>query len=82
MFRTPEFWYENNIVSKVKIIILYPFSILWILICEFKRFFSKTYVSKLKVICIGNLTVGGTGKTPFSIYTYNSLKNLAFINVL
>ena len=78
MFRTPEFWYENNIFSKVKIIILYPFSILWILICEFKRFFSKTYKSKLKVICIGNLTVGGTGKTPFSIYTYNLLKNLGY----
>ena len=78
MFRTPEFWYENNILSKVKIIILYPFSILWILICEFKRFFSKTYKSKLKVICIGNLTVGGTGKTPFSIYTYNLLKNLGY----
>ncbi len=78
MFRTPEFWYENKIVSKVKIIILYPFSILWIVICEFKRFFSKTYKSKLKVICIGNLTVGGTGKTPFSIYTYNLLKNLGY----
>ena len=34
--------------------------------------------SKLKVICIGNLTVGGTGKTPFSIYTYNLLKNLGY----
>ena len=78
MFRTPEFWYENNIVSKLKIIILYPFSILWILIGEFKRYFSKTYKSKLKVICIGNLTIGGTGKTPFSIYTYNLLKNLGY----
>ena len=78
MFRTPEFWYKNNFKSKVQIIFLYPFSILWILINAFKSYFSKTYKSKLKVVCIGNLTVGGTGKTPFSIYTYKLLKNLGY----
>ena len=67
MFRTPEFWYKKNIISKLQIILLYPFSILWVLIDELKRHFSKTYKSKLKVVCIGNLTVGGTGKTPLSI---------------
>ena len=78
MFITPEFWYKDNIISKVKIILLYPFSILWVLIDEFKRYFSKSYKSKLKVVCIGNLTVGGTGKTPFSIYTYKLLKSLGY----
>ena len=78
MFRTPEFWYKNNHVSKISIIFLYPFSILWILIDELKRIFSKTYNSKLKVVCIGNLTVGGTGKTPFAIYTFKILKNLGY----
>ncbi len=78
MFKTPEFWYKNNNISKVLIILLYPFSILWALIDEFKSYFSKTYKSKLKVVCIGNLTVGGTGKTPFSIYTYKLLKNLGY----
>ena len=46
MFRTPEFWYKNNHVSKISIIFLYPFSILWILIDELKRIFSKTYNSE------------------------------------
>ena len=69
MFRTPEFWYKKNIISKLQIMLLYPFSILWTLVDEFKRYFSKTYKSKLKVVCIGNMTVGETGKTPFSIYT-------------
>ena len=77
-FRTPEFWYKRNSISKLQIILLYPFSILWVLIDEFKSYFSKTYKSKLKVVCIGNLTVGGTGKTPFSIYTYKLLKNLGY----
>ncbi len=78
IFRTPEFWYKRNSISKLQIILLYPFSILWVLIDEFKSYFSKTYKSKLKVVCIGNLTVGGTGKTPFSIYTYKLLKNLGY----
>ena len=67
MFKTPEFWYKKNNISKFQIILLYPFSIFWVLIDDFKRYFSKTYESKLKVICVGNITVGGTGKTPFSI---------------
>ena len=78
MLKTPEFWYKRNSISKLQIILLYPFSILWVLIDEFKSYFSKTYKSKLKVVCIGNLTVGGTGKTPFSIYTYKLLKNLGY----
>ena len=52
MFRTPEFWYKKDIKSKVQIIFFYPFSILWFLIDAFKRHFSKTYKSKIKVICI------------------------------
>ena len=78
MFSTPKFWYEKNIISNVQIILLYPFSILWVLIDAFKSYFSETYKSKIKVICIGNLTVGGTGKTPFSIYIYKLLKNLGY----
>ena len=78
LFRTPDFWYKNDIISKVKIILLYPFSIFWNLIDQYKSHFSKTFKSKLKVVCIGNLTVGGTGKTPFSIYTFKILKNLGF----
>ena len=78
MFRTPQFWYKKNFKSKVQIIFFYPFSILWVLIDAFKSYFSETYTSKIKVICVGNLTVGGTGKTPFSIYTYKLLKNLGY----
>jgi len=78
MFRTPEFWYKANNKSKLQIILFYPFSILWVFIDALKSYFSKTYKSKLKVICVGNLTVGGTGKTPFSIYIYKLLKNLGY----
>ncbi|OPZ76530.1 MAG: Tetraacyldisaccharide 4'-kinase [Alphaproteobacteria bacterium ADurb.Bin438] len=31
------------------------------------RFLKKTYNSKLKIICVGNVVVGGSGKTPIAI---------------
>lgn len=33
----------------------------------------KSYKSNLKVICVGNLTVGGNGKTPLSAYLFKEL---------
>ena len=74
MIETPKFWYEKNLSSKIQSILLFPLSLLWILISFLKKILVKKYRSKLKVICIGNLTVGGTGKTPFAIYTYKLLK--------
>ena len=78
MIETPEFWYKKNISSKVKIFLIFPFSIIWILISYIKKSFIKKYKSNLKVICIGNLTIGGTGKTPFAIYIYKILKNFGY----
>ena len=78
MLTTPKFWYEDSIKSKIKSIILFPLSILWIFFTRFKFSFTKVYKSKLKVVCIGNLTVGGTGKTPYAIYTFKILKELGY----
>ncbi len=78
MIETPKFWYENNLSSKIQSILLFPFSLIWILISLLKKIFVKKYKSKLKVICVGNLTVGGTGKTPFAIYTYKLLKKIGY----
>ena len=74
MLITPKFWYEDSINSKIKSIILFPLSILWILFNRLKSSFTKVYKSKLKVVCVGNLTVGGTGKTPYAIYTFKILR--------
>jgi tetraacyldisaccharide 4'-kinase len=57
---------------------LLPFSIVWILLSLIKKNFVKRYKSHLKVICIGNLSIGGTGKTPFSIQTYKILEILGY----
>jgi tetraacyldisaccharide 4'-kinase len=60
-------------------IILYPFSIIWRLITDFRNFLYDTRILKsykfdFPVICIGNITVGGTGKTPHSEYIIDLLK--------
>ncbi len=61
-------------------IILYPFSIIWRLISDFRNFLYNSRILKshkfdIPVICIGNITVGGTGKTPHSEYLTGLLKN-------
>ena len=78
MFEAPKFWYQKNLSSKILSVLFFPLSLLWIVISLLKKKSIKQYKSKLKVICIGNLTVGGTGKTPFAIYTYKLLKELGY----
>ena len=78
MIRAPEFWYKDNLSSKIQSILFFPFSIMWIIISLLKNILTKKYKSKLKVICIGNLTIGGTGKTPFALYIYKLLKKLGY----
>lgn len=78
MINTPKFWYKKDLISKFKTLLLLPFSIIWILLSLIKKNFAKRYKSHLQVICIGNLSIGGTGKTPFSIKTYKILEILGY----
>ena len=78
MIKTPKFWYYNNTSSSIIALALYPLSIIWIIISFVKKIFIKPHKSKLKVICVGNLNIGGTGKTPFTIYIYKILKKLGY----
>ncbi len=78
MIEAPKFWFQKNLSSKILSVLFFPLSLLWIVISLLKKKIIKKYKSKLKVICIGNLTVGGSGKTPFAIYTYKLLKRLGY----
>ena len=69
----PKFWdKENSFIS----ILLYPISLIIIFFIFIKRKFSKIYSFKIPIICIGNIYVGGTGKTPTSILLANDIKKL------
>ena len=47
--------------------LLTPAALVWNGVTWARRFFSNPYHSKLPVICIGNFTAGGAGKTPAAI---------------
>ena len=69
-------WYSNSLQYKLISLMLYPFSLLWIIIDKLKFLMIKPYTSHLKIICVGNINVGGTGKTPISIFIFKTLKKM------
>tara|TARA_Y100001970_G_scaffold132569_1_gene163586 strand:- start:7318 stop:8235 length:918 start_codon:yes stop_codon:yes gene_type:complete len=68
--KKPKFWNDINPIS----FILIPFSLLTFFINFIKNFLKKTKY-KIKTVCVGNIYVGGTGKTSLCIEINNILKN-------
>jgi len=69
--KKPIFWNKKGIIS----FILLPLSFLTILI-NFLKKKSKKNKMNIKTICIGNIYLGGTGKTTLAIKINNALKNM------
>lgn len=79
MFKTPKFW--NKKKSFISTILL-PITTIFIISTILRRIFTKTEILKDKfIICIGNATVGGTGKTPTTIALYKELNTIFPNNV-
>ena len=74
MISQPKFWKSRNFISDI----LLPLSFFYILISSFKNYFKKKFHSKLTIICVGNLTIGGSGKTPTVIYIAELLKTINY----
>jgi len=71
-------FYPKNIFQKFLSFLLLPFSLIYCLIVYFK--FPRKYKNiKIPIISIGNLIVGGSGKTPFTISLANKLANVAVV---
>ena len=71
--RTPNFWYNKS--GQLSLIFLLP-SFIYILAITIYRILSKPYCSNIPVVCIGNITAGGTGKTPATIAITERLKGM------
>lgn len=72
-FFKPSFW--ENKFSFIALMLL-PISLLLQIFLKIKRWVTKTERFNQKVICVGNIYLGGTGKTPLSIKIFNIVKNL------
>ena len=66
----PNFWEKKNSILSL---ILLPFSIFVISFIYLKKKLTKAKHYKIPIICVGNLYLGGTGKTPLSISIGNEL---------
>ena len=73
-FFKPKFW-DKNKVSFFSIL-LYPIALLIKILAFIKRYLSITNRFSIPVICVGNIYLGGTGKTPLCIEIFSILKDL------
>ena len=73
-FKKPSFWDlpKPNLISYL----LIPFTVPIILKNFLSIFFKKKKMPNIKTICVGNIYLGGTGKTPLTIKLYEILKKL------
>ena len=73
-FFKPDFWDKNQI--SFFSILLFPITLLINFLTLLKSLTTKRHKFSIPIICIGNLYLGGTGKTPLSIEILKILKNL------
>lgn len=72
-------WYTDQLIG----LILFPLGFLFSDFVKFRKFLYrirvlKTHTLPVPVIVVGNITVGGTGKTPLIIWLAELLKNEGF----
>ena len=73
-FKKPSFW---DLPKPILIsYLLIPFSLPIILRNFLLQFYKRKKSSNIKTICVGNIYLGGTGKTPLVIKIYEILKKL------
>lgn len=71
--RAPRFWAERRPTTLAQV--LRPIGLVYGALAK-ARLRGAGYHSKLPVVCIGNFTVGGAGKTPAAIWIADELKRL------
>jgi tetraacyldisaccharide 4'-kinase len=79
--RADELWYGSTLQAKVLRTFLTPLS--WIYAFGWQIYLGlyRSGIKRVKephapVVCIGNLTVGGSGKTPATLHTYDALLSM------
>ena len=74
ILKKPKFWDLKK--SNFLAYLLYPLTIFVKVSNIISSFVPKKKFTEIKTICVGNLYVGGTGKTPITLILYNLLKKM------
>ncbi len=72
LIKTPKFWLEKNYISYA----LWPLSLVYLGCTKVVEFLQQPRKAGKPVICIGNLTMGGSGKTPVALAIGRILQEL------
>ena len=67
----PKFWNKKNSIPSM---ILLPIALFLQILIKIKKKISHSRKFNIPIICVGNILVGGTGKTPISIEIAKELK--------
>lgn len=74
-FKKPKFWDARK--PSIWAFILFPFSIIFIIISFVLKIFKIKFLQKknsIPVICVGNIYIGGTGKTPLALEIFKIIE--------
>ena len=74
ILKKPKFWDLRK--SNFLAYLLYPFTIFVKINNIISSFVPKKKFPEIKTLCVGNIYVGGTGKTPTTLFLYSLLKKM------
>ena len=75
ILKKPKFWDSKK--PNFLVYLLYPFTVFIKINNIITNLIPKKKFAKIKTICVGNLYIGGTGKTPTTLFLYNLLKKMS-----
>ncbi len=74
--KTPPWWYRQNVAHRLVAGLLRPASALYGQVAKWNYLHRAPYCSGLPVVCVGNFTAGGAGKTPTVITLIHILQEM------
>ena len=74
----PSWWHGSSPADRLKAALLSPAGWLYVVAARGRFALAKPYRSRLPVICVGNFTVGGAGKTPLALALADITRGLGY----
>ena len=74
----PKFWLRQKFKLSILSHLLFPFSLMWLGLNQVRFLLISPSKSPIPVICVGNITVGGNGKTPTALKLRSILQEFGY----